>query len=86
MKTTIEMSDELFRKVKATAALRGQTMKELVTEALHKEVGKQSKKAKATKKISNEKFWQEWEALAGQISKEWKGKVDAVETIREQRR
>lgn len=34
MKTTLEMPDALFRKVKATAAGRGQTLKEFVAEAL----------------------------------------------------
>lgn len=34
MKTTIEIPDPLFRKVKARAAERGQTLKEFVTEAL----------------------------------------------------
>ena len=34
MKTTIEVSDELFRKVKAEAALRGRKLKDLVEEGL----------------------------------------------------
>ena len=34
MKTTIELSDELFRKVKAEAALRGRKLKDLVAEGL----------------------------------------------------
>src|SRR5258706_12855119 len=34
MKTTLEIPDELFRRTKAEAALRGQSMKELVIEAL----------------------------------------------------
>ena len=35
MKTTLELPDPLFRKAKATAAERGQSLKEFVTEALH---------------------------------------------------
>ena len=35
MKTTLEIPDPLFRKVKSTAAERGQSLKEFVTEALH---------------------------------------------------
>ena len=35
MKTTIELSDDLFRKVKAEAALRGRKLKDLVAEGLH---------------------------------------------------
>jgi len=34
MKTTLELPDVLFRKAKATAAERGQTLKEFFTEAL----------------------------------------------------
>jgi hypothetical protein len=34
VKTTVEIPDALFRKAKATAAERGQTLKELLTEAL----------------------------------------------------
>ena len=34
MKTTLEIPDELFRQLKATAALRGESMKEFVTTAL----------------------------------------------------
>lgn len=34
MKTTVEISDELFRKVKAEAALRGRKLKDLVAEGL----------------------------------------------------
>ena len=34
MKTTIEIPDELFRKAKATAAIRGESLKELIREAL----------------------------------------------------
>ncbi len=35
VKTTIEIPDALFRKAKSKAAERGQTLKELVSEALH---------------------------------------------------
>ena len=38
MRTTIEIPDPLFRRVKATAAERGQSMKQLVTEALQEKV------------------------------------------------
>ena len=34
MKTTLEIPDQLFHKAKATAAERGQSLKEFVTEAL----------------------------------------------------
>ncbi len=35
MKTTVDLSDELFRRVKAEAALRGRKLKDLVEEGLH---------------------------------------------------
>jgi hypothetical protein len=34
MKTTMELPDSLFRRVKTSASLRGRTMKEFITEAL----------------------------------------------------
>lgn len=34
MKTTVELSDELFRRAKAEAALRGRKLKDLVEEGL----------------------------------------------------
>jgi len=39
MKTTIELDDELFRRSKAEAALRGQSLKDLFTEALRDYLG-----------------------------------------------
>jgi hypothetical protein len=39
MKTTIELSDSLFRKVKSTAAERGQTLKHFITEAVTEKLG-----------------------------------------------
>jgi hypothetical protein len=38
MKTTIEIPDPLFRKAKSKAAERGQTLNELVTEALQEKL------------------------------------------------
>jgi hypothetical protein len=38
MRTTIDMPDTLFRKTKATAALRGSTMKDLIVRAIEREV------------------------------------------------
>jgi len=39
VKTTIEIPDRLFRKAKATAAERGQSLKDLVAEALQEKLG-----------------------------------------------
>ncbi len=48
MKTTLELPDELFRKAKATAALRGETLTSLFAEALEAVVaGRLSPAAKA---------------------------------------
>jgi len=38
MKTTIDLPDELFRRAKAIAALRGESLKQLITESLEKEL------------------------------------------------
>lgn len=36
MKTTIDISDDLFRRTKATAAMRGQSLKDFINEALRR--------------------------------------------------
>lgn len=46
MKTTIEIPDPLFRKAKSKAAERGQTLKELVTEALQEKLAANVSKAR----------------------------------------
>ena len=38
MRTTIDMPDALFRKTKAVAALRGSSMKDLIVQAVEREV------------------------------------------------
>jgi hypothetical protein len=52
MKTTIEVPDSLFRKAKSTAAQRGQTLKQFVTEAIQEKLA-----AKATKGSTMEPDW-----------------------------
>lgn len=49
MKTTLEIPDAVFRKAKVTAAMRGQSLRELVTEAIeqhlnHREPAKTSER------------------------------------------
>ena len=39
MRTTIDLPDVLFRRTKATAALQGSSLKELIVRAIEKEVG-----------------------------------------------
>lgn len=46
MKTTIEIPDPLFRKAKSKAAERGQTLRELVTEALQEKLATGAGKAR----------------------------------------
>ena len=47
MKTTLEIPDDLFRQTKATAALRGESLKDFVTAALRSHLGSQPEKASA---------------------------------------
>lgn len=42
MKTTVEIPDSLFRKAKAKAAERGQTLKEFISEALQERLARGS--------------------------------------------
>lgn len=56
VKTTLELPDALFRKAKATAARHGQTLKQLVQEALTEKLAR-TDCAKSTQKP--------WMALAG---------------------
>ena len=88
MKTTIEMPDELFRRAKTTAVARGQTLKQLVTDALERELAEpvtvqESTEERAAKVAA---FVRELEALAEEVSAEWKSDLDAVGAVREQRR
>ena len=47
MKTTLEIPDPLFRKAKSKAAERGQTLKQLVTEALQEKLAPKSGRVRA---------------------------------------
>jgi hypothetical protein len=47
MKTTIEIPDSLFRKAKATAAERGQTLKEFVTDAVQEKLSGRTERSGA---------------------------------------
>jgi len=52
MKTTIELPDALFRKVKSKAAERGQTLKQFVSEAVQEKLA-----AKANRSVRAEPEW-----------------------------
>lgn len=86
MKTTIEMPDDLFRKAKAIAALRGQSMKDLITQLLTREIGAPLAPTASARKKAADAFSQELEALATQVGKEWKTGLSATDAVREQRR
>ena len=88
MKTTLEMPDDLFRRAKATAVKRGQTMKELVATALERELALPPKPAESVKARSARvaASLREYEALSKRISAAWNSDTGAVEAIREQRR
>ncbi len=47
MKTTLELPDPLFRQAKATAAARGQSLKDFVTEALREKMAPAARGAAA---------------------------------------
>ena len=55
MRTTIDMPDTLYRRTKATAALRGLSMKEMITQAVEKEIAEMAS-AKAKGKPHHVKF------------------------------
>jgi len=87
MKTTIEMPDDLFRKAKAVAALRGQSMKEWLTELLRREIDTPvPPESIEDKRREIAAFNRELDQLAKMVSAAWQGPQDAVAAIREQRR
>jgi hypothetical protein len=69
MKTTLELPDDLFRRTKATAAMRGESLKEFVTEALQ---------AHLERKTSGASAQRGWQSVFGQARREEVEPVDAV--------
>lgn len=63
MKTTIDIPDATFRRAKAEAALRGQSLRELITEALEGHIGKPPAR-RPTRAAAKKR----WERLAAEIS------------------
>jgi len=88
MKTTLEMPDELFRRAKTVAAKRGQSLKQLVTTALERELAGPAPRTKSSKRkqAEVEASLRELERITKEISAAWPEGVSAVEAIREQRR
>jgi len=88
VKITLELPDELFRRAKAVAARREQSLKELVTTAVERELdtpahgGAGSGPGNAAIDAS----LVELEVLSRRIREAWPKGVTAAEAIREQRR
>jgi hypothetical protein len=79
MKTTLEIPDSLFRRVKSRAAERGQTLKELVTEALQEKLTAGTGKA-----VSAEPEWMQGFGKLRRLRKETKriqARVDEVNEV-----
>ena len=81
-KTTLEMSETLFRRAKATAAGRGQTLKQFVTGALEKELDSSESGAivSASTALRRDRQLKKINAVS------WQTDQDAVAAVREQRR
>jgi hypothetical protein len=76
VKTTLEIPDSLFRRAKATAAERGQTLKQLVTEALQEKLA-----AKTVRADSSDPEWMRGFGKLRRLRKETKriqSRVDEV--------
>jgi ParD-like antitoxin of type II ParDE toxin-antitoxin system len=69
VKTTLEISDDLFRQAKATAALRGKSLKDFVTEALQSHLERQTPGASSRRG---------WQSVFGQARREEVESIDAV--------
>lgn len=70
MKTTLEIPDDLFRQTKAAAALRGESLKDFVTQVLQEHLARQ-----ASADASAE--WG-WRAVFGRARREDVEPVDAL--------
>ena len=88
MKTTLEMPDKLFRRAKATAAQRGQSLKQLITAALEHELSQSNRVAGSARarRAQVQATMRELKRISKRISAVWPEGVSAVDAIREQRR
>lgn len=88
MKTTLELPDDLYRQAKALAALKGQTMKEWLTNLLSREIGAGAGASFPAQSPEQEAeaFMRELNRLGAEVSAHWQGPQDAAAAIREQRR
>jgi hypothetical protein len=65
MKTTLEIPDPLFRRAKSKAAERGQTLRQLVTEALQEKLAPRAGRA-----LAGEPEWMRGFGKLGRLRKE----------------
>ena len=68
MKTTLEIADDLFKQTKATAAMRGESLKDFVTEALQMHLARQSAGPSS----------RGWQSVFGKARREEVERVDSV--------
>jgi hypothetical protein len=76
VKTTLEIPDQLFRRAKSKAAERGQSLKELVTEALQEKLA-----ARTGKTVPAEPEWMQGFGALRRLRKETKriqARVDEI--------
>lgn len=69
MKTTLEIPDDVFRRSKAAAAMRGESLKDFVTESLRVRLAAESE---------NDPAESGWRRVFGQAKPEEVAEVDAV--------
>ena len=69
MKTTLEIPDDLFRRTKAAAARRGESLKDFVIEALQEHLERQTARGSSQ---------QGWRSVFGQARREEVEPVEAV--------
>jgi len=81
-KTTLEMPEALFRKAKAAAASRGQSLKQLVTGALERELRLTAR----VKPQDCSAVLRSVRQLAKANASSWEAGLDSVGAVREQRR
>lgn len=86
MKTTIEMPDEVFQAAKATALMRGQTLKQLVTAAVERELkGMPSGGTVEPQPARAKAFCAKLEELARQNAMAWQSEKSVLRQLQEDR-
>jgi hypothetical protein len=69
MKTTLELPDDLFRQSKATAAMRGESLKDFFTEALQAHLERQPGGVRSPRG---------WQSVFGKASREDVESIDRI--------